>query len=215
MAKILPFPPIPSEYLIHEAVSCVEQAGVLAFATESFYAFGAGVDEPQAIQRIVDMKGDRESKPILLLIGERTQLVPLVARLPQGAEALMERFWPGPLTLVLPAVSNLCDSLTGRTHTIGIRQPSGSALLTLLRSTGPLTGTSANHSGRPPLDDSKGVQEIFGEDLDLILDSGKSPGGMPSTIVNLVQGVRVVREGPISSGLIQEVLSREGLTLAE
>ncbi len=215
MAKVLPFPDPPSQDVITEATCCIQQEGVLSVATESFYALAAGVEHAAAIQRVVTMKRDRQAKPILLLIGERAQLIPLLSRIPPGADALIDRFWPGPLTLVLPVASHLPDSLTCGTGTIGVRQPRTSRLLTMLRSTGPLTGTSANRSGEKPLQHPMEVEEVFGKDLDLILDSGPSPGGRPSTVLSLVGEIRLLRTGPISSQTIQEVLSEVGLTLAE
>ncbi len=215
MAKVLPFPDPPSQDVITEATCCIQQEGVLSVATESFYALAAGVEHAAAIQRVVTMKRDRQAKPILLLIGERAQLIPLLSRIPPGADALIDRFWPGPLTLVLPVASHLQDSLTCGTGTIGVRQPRTSRLLTMLRSTGPLTGTSANCSGEKPLQHPMEVEEVFGKDLDLILDSGPSPGGRPSTVLSLVGEIRLLRAGPISSQAIQEVLSEVGLTLAE
>jgi len=215
MAKVLPFPDPPSQDVITEATCCIQQEGVLSVATESFYALAAGVEHAAAIQRVVTMKRDRQAKPILLLIGERAQLIPLLSRIPPGADALIDRFWPGPLTLVLPVASHLQDSLTCGTGTIGVRQPLTSRLLTMLRSTGPLTGTSANRSSEKPLQHPMEVEEVFGKDLDLILDSGPSPGGRPSTVLSLVGEIRLLRAGPISSQAIQEVLSEVGLTLAE
>ncbi len=215
MAKVLPFPDVPSQEITTEAIRCVQQDGVISVATESFYALAAGVEQGVAIQRVVSMKRDRQAKPILVLIGARAQCIPLLSRIPQGAEALIDRFWPGPLTLVLPAASHLPDSLTGGTGTIGIRQPLTSRLLTLLRSTGPLTGTSANRSGERPLQHPTEVEEVFGKDIDLILDSGSSPGGRPSTVLNLVGEIRLLRAGPISPQAIQEVLSTVGLALVE
>ena len=215
MAKILPFPDVPSPDITTEATRCIQQEGVLSVATESFYALAAGVEHGAAIQRVVSMKGDRHAKPILVLIGERAQLNSLLSQIPQGTEALIDRFWPGPLTLVLPAASYLPHSLTGGTGTIGVRQPLTSRLLTLLRSTGPLTGTSANRSGETPSQHPMEVKEVFGKDLDLILDSGPSPGGRPSTVLNLVGKIRILRAGPISTQAIRDVLSTVGLTLVE
>ncbi|UCE62653.1 MAG: threonylcarbamoyl-AMP synthase [Nitrospirota bacterium] len=215
MAKVLPFPDVPSQDTTAEVTRCIQQDGVISVATESFFALAAGVEHGAAIQRVVSMKKDRQAKPILVLIGERAQLIPLLSRIPPGAEVLIDRFWPGPLTLVLPAASHLPDALTGGTGTIGVRQPLTSRLLALLRSTGPLTGTSANRSGETPLQHPREVEEIFGKDLDLILDSGPSPGGKPSTVLNLVGEIRLLRAGPISTQAIQEVLSTVGLTLVE
>ena len=213
MAKVLPFPNVPSPDITTEASRCIQQEGVISIATESFYALAAGVEHGAAIQRVVSMKKDRQAKPILVLIGDRAQLIPLLSRIPPGTDALIDRFWPGPLTLVFPAASHLPDSLTCGTGTIGVRQPLPIRLLPLIQSTGPLTGTSANRSGETPLQHPRAVEEVFGKDLDLILDSGPSPGGRPSTIVSLVGEIRLLRAGPISTQAIQEVLSTVGLTL--
>ena len=165
------------------------------------------------IDRIVTMKGDRQDKPILVLIGEKRQLSLLISTLPPGAEALIDHFWPGPLTLVLPAASQLPAPLTCGTGTIGVRQPREPRLLALLNITGPLTGTSANRSGASPLHNPDDVQRTFGRDLDLIVDAGIASGGRPSTVVSLVGDIRLLRQGPISSEAIQEVLSTVGLAL--
>ena len=184
--------------------------------TESSYALAASVGNPRAIDRIVNMKGDRQDKPILLLIGEKSQLGPLISTVPPGAEALIDHFWPGPLTLVLPAAAHLPVSLTCGTGTIGVRQPREPRMLALLKITGPLTGTSANRSGARPLYHPDDVQRTFGNDLDLIVDAGIASGGMPSTVLSLVGEIRLLRKGPISSEAIHEVLSTvEGLTLQD
>lgn len=215
MAKVLQLSPTPSPEIIQEASSCIHGGGVLSVATESSYALAAGVWHPQAIQRVVSMKGDRQAKPILLLISERTQLSPLVSTMPSAAERLMNHFWPGPLTLVLPAAPHLSDLLTCGTGTIGVRQPNEPRLLVLVRATGPVTGTSANRSGEEPLQKPGDVVQLFGDHVDMILDSGPSPGGWPSTVLSLVGEPRLLRKGPISAGAIQKVIGGLGLTLQE
>ena len=215
MAKVLHVYSSLSSDILKEATDCIGHGGVLSVATESFYALAAGVWHSQAIDRVIRMKGDRQSKPILLLISNRTQLSSLVSTVPPEAEVLIDRFWPGPLTLVLPAVPQLSDSLTCGSGTIGVRQPSESRLLDLLKATGPLTGTSANRSGETPLQQPQDVMQLFGDSVDLILDSGPSKGGLPSTVVSLVGDPRVLRKGPISSEAMQQVLSTVGSTLQE
>ena len=215
MAKVLHLSPQPSPETIHEANSCIQQGGVLSVGTESSYALAAGAWNADAIERVVTMKGDRQKKPILLLIGERSQLDSLIATLPLGAQVLMEHFWPGPLTMVFPAAFNLPESLTCGTGTVGIRQPSESRLLALLKATGPLTGTSANRSGERPSQTSEEVMRSLGDRVDLILDGGASPGGLPSTVLSLVGKIRLLRKGPISSEAIKSVLSAVGTTLQD
>ena len=215
MVKVLPLSQNPSPEIIHEANSCIQQGGVLSVGTESFYALAAGAWNAEAIERVVEIKGDRQRKPILLLIGETSQLDSLISALPPGAQVLIDHFWPGPLTLVLPAAFNIPESLTSGTRTIGIRQPSESRLLALLKATGPLTGTSANRSGEVSSHTSEEVMQTFGDHIDLILDSGASPGGLPSTVLSLVGKIRLLRKGPISSEAIKSVLSTVGVTLQD
>jgi L-threonylcarbamoyladenylate synthase len=124
------------------------------------------------------------AKPVLVLVGA-PELLPQVAReVPEAGARLLARFWPGPLTLILPARPGLPDLLTGGTGTVGVRQPWQAVTCRLLVSLGfPVTGTSANRSGRPPLTVAAEVAREFGGGVDLILDTGPCPGGLPSTIV--------------------------------
>ena len=184
-------------------------------ATESSYALAAGAQKVEAIERIATMKGDRQAKPILLLVNSRVQVFQVASAISPAADLLMNRFWPGPLTLILPAIPDLPYSLTLGTKTIGVRQPDCPQLLQVLEATGPLTGTSANRSGMAPATTSENVLQEFGDDVDLILDSGPSPGGSPSTLLNLVGEIRLLRQGPISTHLIQEVLTPLGLYIQD
>ncbi len=182
----------------------------MAVATESSYALAAGVQHPLAVERITKMKGDRQAKPILLLVSSQTQVLEVASNISPVATMLMDRFWPGPLTLILPAISGLPISLTHKTQTIGVRQPQCSQLLQILESTGPLTGTSANRTGGVPLLTSENILQEFGNEVDLILDSGSAPGGRPSTLLSLVGHIRLLRHGPITAEDIQEVLTPFG-----
>ena len=121
--------------------------GVLAMPTESYYALGASPFDAGAVQRVCDIKGRSQDNPILVLIGDRRQLTGLVADVPPAAEALMQHFWPGPLTLVLPAVSHLPRVLTAGTGTVGVRLSSHPILPTSLEHVGPLTGTERQSNG--------------------------------------------------------------------
>ncbi|GJL62048.1 MAG: hypothetical protein NPIRA04_07020 [Nitrospirales bacterium] len=210
MASLLSIPRELNANILKTASQCIVADGVLAVATESVYALAAGVKHPKAIDRISAMKGDRESKPILLLVSSKAQVLQLVSALSPIAEFLIDRFWPGPLTLILPAVPNLPFSLTAGTSTIGVRQPDQPQLLQLLEAVGPLTGTSANRSGLVPATTSEEIMREFGEEVDMILDSGPSPGGLPSTLLNVVDDIRVLRHGPISAAQLEEALKPLG-----
>ncbi|WP_447968851.1 L-threonylcarbamoyladenylate synthase [Nitrospira sp. M1] len=210
VATVLHIPQTLTSDILETASQCILHDGVLAVATESTYAFAAGAKHPRAIDRIVQMKGDRQTKPMLLLVSSKAQVLQVVSALSSTAEFLMDRFWPGPLTLILPAAPDLPGSLTAGSETIGVRQPSQPQLLQLLASTGPLTGTSANRSGLSPATTSEEIMREFAEEVDMILDSGPSPGGFPSTLLDVVDDIRVRRHGPITVERLDDALSHLG-----
>lgn len=215
MAKILQVPVNPCPSLLEEITHCVAHGGVLAVATESFYALAGSATHSEAISRVARIKGGPNPKPILVLIGDLSQLAHFISSLPPPAIPLFDRFWPGPLTAVLPAHPGLSPDLTVGTGTIGVRQPGSTTLLSLLRGVGPLTGTSANRSGAPPPQTALEVQETLGDEVDLIIDDGPTPGGKPSTVLNLFGEIRIIREGPISKEEIRTALASKGFTLAD
>ena len=215
MAKILQVPHNPSPRFFEEVRECTAQGGILAVATESFYALAAPALSSEAVDRVAALKGRSTDKPLLVLISERSQLDSFVTSIPSWADPLLDHFWPGPLTCIFSAKSDLPLPLTGGSGTIGVRCPGEQRLLSILRATGPLTGTSANRANSPPLSTAQEVLEEFGDTIDLILDSGASPGGLPSTILSLVGSSRILREGPIASPAIQTVLAKEGVALAD
>jgi L-threonylcarbamoyladenylate synthase len=214
MALIRAFGEDAADATIREAARIVRDGGVLAMPTDSFYALVARALDEAAVRRVCAIKGRDGRKPILVLIADRSQLDGLVARVPRAAVVLMDRFWPGPLTIVLPASPRLPAALTAGTGTVGVRLPAQPLLGRLLCAVGPLTGTSANRSGEPPARTAADVERCLGEDVDLILDGGPASAALPSTVVDATGTVRVLREGPIKRAAIDEVLSREGIQLA-
>ncbi len=215
MAKILSVSVNPSPKFFDEVRGCTIQGGILAVATESSYALAAPALSIDAVERVAALKGRLADKPLLVLIGERSQLDFFVTSIPSWAVSLLDHFWPGPVTCIFPARSDLPVPLTGGSGTIGIRCPGDQRLLSILSETGPMTGTSANRTNFPPLSTAQEVLEEFGQEIDLILDGGPSPGGLPSTILSLVGAPRILREGPITSQAIQSVLVHKGITLTD
>jgi len=213
MAAILPLPSDPPAGALEQAELVVRRGGVLAVPTESFYALAAPALNRLAVERVRAMKGRRDGKPILVMIADPGQLASLVAQVPPAAAALMDAFWPGPLTLTFPASSLLPEVVTAGSRTVGIRQPCFPQLVPVLQRVGPLTGTSANRSGQCPADTAESVQSEFGDLLDLILDGGQTPGGVPSTVVDTAGPVRLLREGPISRAQLEAALKRAGVVL--
>jgi L-threonylcarbamoyladenylate synthase len=171
----------------------------LALPTETFYALAADPCREEALKRLFDLKARPPARPVLLLVADREMVSQVAREVPDAARRLMERFWPGPLTLILPAQGQLSRRVTGGTGTVGVRQPHRDVTLRLLAALGfPVTGTSANRTGEPPLTLAAEVARHFGPGVDLILDAGPCPGGLPSTIVDVsCKPPRLVRPGAI------------------
>ncbi len=186
--------------VLFEAARILTKGGIVACPTETFYALAVDAGQETALQRLFEIKGRPTDKAILVLVADQDMAAEVAEVSTPLAKNLMSRFWPGPLTLILPAKAGLPRLLTAGTGTIGVRQPGHPLARRLCQLYGhPLTGTSANLSGREPLIKSSQVQEELGELIDLILEDGPGGGGLPSTILNVtVNPPRMVREGAIS-----------------
>ncbi len=187
------------EELVRRAIEVLKSGGVMAFPTETFYALGALYDREEALKRLYELKRRPFEKAVPVMIGSTEQL-PLIARdVPEEAVRLMEKYWPGPLTIVLRAEEGVSRYLTAGTGRVAVRVPGESFALALVRKAGlPVTATSANPSGVPPAEDAQAVLKYFGESLDLIVDGGQTTGGLPSTIVEIVNGeVKIFRKGRV------------------
>ena len=211
MARILTVPSDPPPSFFVPIVDLVRRGGLLAVGTESSYALAASVSVPHALDRVVRSKRRPSGKPLLVLIGERSPLDSLAGTIPSWVHTMVNEFWPGPLTVIVPAQPGVSSVLTAGTGTIGIREPAPAFLRSLLRYTGPLTGTSANRSGHVPCLTAEEVEASLGHDVDLILDTGPCPGNPPSTLLSVVDEPTILRAGPVSAEEIQRVLSKIGL----
>ena len=183
-------------------------ARLLAVPTETFYGLAAHPFEEKALERLFSLKGRAPDKAVLLLVSG-PDMVPSVAReTPPWAHDLMAKFWPGPLTLIMPARHDLPPELTGGTGGVGLRQPRQEVTCRLIAALGfPVTGTSANRAGRPAFTRADEVAREFGDDLALILDDGPCPGGLPSTIVDVtVSPPRLIRAGAVGVKDIRKII---------
>lgn len=210
MATVLPLNSHPSPQLIHQVAQCLQDGGVVSVPTDSFYALSASPFNKMALERLMQIKGERSHKPFPVLVGDPSQLNQLTEDIPDVARTLMEEFWPGLLTLVLQARFTLSPILTGGQGTIGVRQPNDARVCKLMTHTGPLTGTSANRSGQPPAQTAEDVMQQLGSVVDVIVDGGPTPGGQPSTVLQVEPELRIIRQGAISRGELQEILSPDG-----
>jgi L-threonylcarbamoyladenylate synthase len=182
-----------------DAVRQLKKGAIVAFPTETFYGLAVDPFCRAAVVALFKLKMRATDKPILVLIEHTEQLSLLVESVPRQYVPLMERYWPGPLTLIFPAKRSLPVELTGGTGTIGVRISSHPLARDLVRATGiPLTATSANVSGSPPPQTAQAVSAMFGPSLCYVLDGGKTAGGLSSTVVGLSGDNPVVlRQGPI------------------
>ena len=185
-------------------VEVIKQGGVIAFRTDTFYGLGADPFNAAAVARIRTLKGREDDKPILLLIADPADVERLIVDPSREFQELAARFWPGPLTIIGHAVSELSEEMTAGTGTVGVRLPADANLRSLVRDCGgALTATSANPAGREPARSAEDVRSYFPEGLDLILDGGEVTAIEPSTVVDAtLSPPRVVREGAIPARLI-------------
>jgi len=187
------------------ALEILRTGGLVAFPTDTVYGVGALVFNGPAVESIYAAKDRPVEKAIPVLIGDVDDLVKVSAEVPEIALKLAARFWPGPLTLVVPKHPELPEAVSA-SETVGVRLPNHPVARGLLRLAGPMAVTSANLTGQPSPSTADEVFAQLGGRIALILDGGKTPGGVPSTIVDCV-GVepQVLREGPISRKEILEL----------
>jgi L-threonylcarbamoyladenylate synthase len=199
MSMIIPFNENSSAEIIAEAIKILKKGGVVAYPTESFYALGVLATDNEAVDDLFLLKKRPVGKPLPVIVGDMVTLSSIVKTVPARAVDLMDRFWPGPLTIVFEAAAGIPDLLTAQSGKVAVRIPGAGAALDLARTAGfPITATSANISAEAPADTPDLVLGYFGDKIDLIIDGGRTPGGRPSTIVDVtVDPVKVLREGSL------------------
>ena len=213
MAVILPYSATTLDALSQQIKEVLGRGGLAAIPTETFYGLGVNPFDPAALDRLRAVKGREDGKPILVLLGSIKDLPSFATHVPSAAAVLMDAFWPGPLTLVFPARSSVPTELTAGSGRIGIRLTSCQPLRELLDRVGPLTGTSANRAGAPPARTAREVDTALGQEVELIIDAGATPGGLPSTVVEADESLRIVREGAITPDLLEAALRAQGFSL--
>lgn len=184
---------------IRRAAACLRAGGVVIYPTETFYGLGTLASRPDALARLAAAKLRPPGKALPLIAADVAQ-VEEVARLASPvARRLAERFWPGPLTLVLPAARTLDEVLTAGAGGVAVRVPGSEVARALaVDAGGALVSTSANLSGEPPPTRPADVSVALAARVDLILDGGQTPGGLPSTVVSLLEdGLQLVRPGAV------------------
>ena len=193
------------------AVDILRRGGVVAIPTETYYGLAVDPFNQEAVERLYGIKQRSRQLPILVLVDGAPQLSQVVISVPDIFTRLIALFWPGPLTLVFQAHSDICAQLTGGTGTVGVRHSPHPVANRLIHLHGrPVTATSANISGMPPAVTAQQVHQIFGGQVDLVLDGGATPGGQGSSLVGLHESeLCCLREGRIPFSLVQQVLKQQ------
>jgi L-threonylcarbamoyladenylate synthase len=193
-------PAAPDSALIGRAAELINAGGLVVFPTRALYGIGTDIYLPDAVSRVFKVKHRNTDKPISVLIRSESQLNDLAAEVPETARRLMDRFWPGFITLVFAAKPDVPSALTGNSGKIGVRMPAhpvAAALLAALPH--PITGTSANLSGQPGCTQIGDLSPDIGKEAAMILDAGPLAGGAGSTVVDVsFTPPTVLREGGLS-----------------
>ena len=193
---------------LDEAAAVLGRGGLVAFPTETVYGLGALALEPLAVRAIYAAKGRAATNPLIVHVLGEDEARPLCARWPIEAQELVTRFWPGPLTLVLPRTDRVPDEVTGGRPTVAVRAPSHPAARALLaRVRAPLAAPSANRSEHvSPTTASHVLRDLNGR-IDAVLDGGRCPVGIESTVVALTPaGPRLLRAGAVPRSALEELL---------
>jgi L-threonylcarbamoyladenylate synthase len=190
-------PENPDENVVGGAIAVLATGGIVAYPTETFYALAVDPRNPAARERLYELKGRPADKSLSMILSGIDQLEALAEALSSEERLLVKKFWPGPLTLVVAAKPG--TSPAAPDDTIAVRVSGLPLARSLARALGsPITATSANRSGSTPATTVAGVERYFAGEIDLILDGGACPGGLPSTIVDARKGEpRLLRQGRI------------------
>jgi L-threonylcarbamoyladenylate synthase len=190
--------PAASAGTLPYAFEILQRGDLVAFPTDTVYGVGALAFSGEAVESIYAAKDRPVEKAIPILIGDTTDLEKVGSEIPDSARKLAARFWPGPLTILVPKRPDLPKAVSA-SATVGVRVPDHEVARALLRLAGPMAVTSANISGSPSPVTAQEVYEQLGGRIALIIDGGKTPGGVPSTLVDCTQPqLEILREGPLS-----------------
>ncbi len=207
MAEILKVNETTLKLAVDYGARQIQIGKVIAFPTDTFYALGADPLNLAAVNEVFRVKGRDAARPLPLLVESVDQAAEFSGDLPQLFFKLAGKYWPGPLTMIVPAAKGIPLKVTGNTGNIGLRVPNMPLVLALVRAAGrPVTGTSANLTEHTPCVTAEEVEAQVGGSVPLILDGGACVGGLASTVVDLT-GVspRILRQGKIPSHELEEL----------
>lgn len=189
----------PESDRIRRAAAIIRGGGVAAVPTDTLYGLAVNPFDADAVSRLFGVKSRSQERALPLVAADAEQVRAALGVLPPLGQQLAERFWPGPLTLVVPAPAALAPDVTGGGGTVGVRVPAHAVIRALCAAAGvPLTATSANISGEPPTADPDRVADALADRIDVLVDAGPTPGGPASTIVDVTgTAPRLIRAGAV------------------
>ncbi|MDR7301147.1 L-threonylcarbamoyladenylate synthase [Haloactinomyces albus] len=192
------------------AANAVRAGGLVVLPTDTVYGIGADAFDSTAVGSLLAAKGRGRDMPVPVLVGSWSTVDGLVLSVPRQARALIEAFWPGGLSLILPQAPSLAWDLGDTRGTVNLRMPLHPVALDLLREVGPMAVSSANSTGHPPAATAEQAREQFGDAVSVYLESGPAQDAVASTIVDLTQAQpRMLRAGAVSAAEVSEVLGVE------
>ncbi|CAA9560947.1 MAG: Threonylcarbamoyl-AMP synthase [uncultured Thermomicrobiales bacterium] len=185
---------------IEWAAQRLAAGGVVALPTDTVYGIAASLAHPEALARLFAIKGRPRDNPVPILLASAAALDLVATDVPAAVRAVAARFWPGPLTVVVPARAGIPDGVLGPDGTVGVRVPNHPVVLPVIEQAGgAIAATSANRTGDPPAQTASEVLAALGNAVDLILDGGVAPGGIASTVVRFTDdGPRLLRRGALA-----------------
>jgi L-threonylcarbamoyladenylate synthase len=200
MRRVFVDPEAPQRDALQEAAKWIRTGGLVALPTDTLYGLAADPFRADAVARVFTVKGRAEGRALPLIAADADQIAARLSPLSPLAERLAAKFWPGPLTLLIPAPAALSRDVTGGTGRVAVRVPAHDIARAICRAADrPITATSANRSGHPATADPAEVERALGDDIDLLIDTGLTRGGAPSTIVDVTAATpRLVRAGAVS-----------------
>ena len=198
----------PDSEDITEVASLLRDGGVVAIPTETVYGLAGNALRGECVRKIYQAKGRPSDNPLIVHISDISQWAPLVKAIPESAMALAEKFWPGPLTIILPKSELIPDEICGGLDTVAVRMPSDEIARAIITKCGfPLAAPSANTSGKPSPTCAEHVKEDLDGKIEAIVDSGECSVGIESTVITLATDIpRLLRPGGITPEMLTEVL---------
>jgi tRNA threonylcarbamoyl adenosine modification protein (Sua5/YciO/YrdC/YwlC family) len=208
--------PEEREAAVEAATLAIRRGNLIVLPTDTVYGIGADAFDPAAVRKLLAAKGRGRDMPPPVLVSSATTLEALAVGVPAWASALVDEFWPGPLTLVCTQQASLQWDLGDTRGTVAVRMPDHPVALEILERTGPLAVSSANLTGRPAATDADQAEEMLGRSVMVVVDDGPTPGETPSTIVDITgERARILRPGALGFDDLNKVLEPRGVTLMD